>query len=131
MTAVFDLADGHPARKLATDADIDVDGDLILRRVQVGDGRTRAFVNDQPVSVQILRAIGQQLVEIHGQHDDRALADTDEHRGLLDAFGGLRPLAAETAELHRPGARRRAIWRPRRPASRRRAPTRITCACRR
>ncbi len=101
VTAVFDLADGHPARKLATDADIDVDGDLILRRVQVGDGRTRAFVNDQPVSVQILRAIGQQLVEIHGQHDDRALADTDEHRGLLDAFGALRPLAAETAELHR------------------------------
>ncbi len=101
VTAVFDLADGHPARKLATDADIDVDGDLILRRVQVGDGRTRAFVNDQPVSVQILRAIGQQLVEIHGQHDDRALADMDEHRGLLDAFGGLRPLAAETAERHR------------------------------
>ncbi len=101
VTAVFDLAEGHPARKLATDADIDVDGDLILRRVQVGDGRTRAFVNDQPVSVQILRAIGQQLVEIHGQHDDRALADMDEHRGLLDAFGGLRPLAIETAELHR------------------------------
>jgi len=100
VTAVFELAEEHPARRIAADADIEVEGDLILRRVQVSDGRTRAFVNDQPVSVQILRAIGHQLVEIHGQHDDRALADTDEHRGLLDAFGALRPLAAEVAGLH-------------------------------
>jgi DNA repair protein RecN (Recombination protein N) len=100
VTAVFDLGSGHPARGVAAEADIDIDGDLILRRVQVADGRTRAFINDQPVSVQTLRAIGHHLVEIHGQHDDRALADTDEHRGLLDAFGGLRPLAAEVAQIH-------------------------------
>jgi len=89
VTAVFDCPLDHPARRIAADADIDVDGDLILRRVQVADGRTRAFVNDQPVSVQVLKAIGATLVEIHGQHDDRALVDPVTHRAILDAFGGL------------------------------------------
>ncbi|HEV2563837.1 MAG TPA: DNA repair protein RecN [Microvirga sp.] len=89
VTAVFDCPLDHPARRIAADADIDVDGDLILRRVQVADGRTRAFVNDQPVSVQVLKAIGATLVEIHGQHDDRALVDPATHRAILDAFGGL------------------------------------------
>ena len=89
VTAVFDCPMDHPARRIAREADIDVDGDLILRRVQVADGRTRAFVNDQPVSVQVLKAIGSNLVEIHGQHDDRALVDPVSHRAILDAFGSL------------------------------------------
>ena len=62
---------------------------MILRRVQLADGKTRAFVNDQPVSVQTLKSLGTALVEIHGQHDDRALVDAATHRRLLDAFGGL------------------------------------------
>jgi DNA repair protein RecN (Recombination protein N) len=89
VTAVFDCPSGHPARRIAHEADIDTEGDLILRRVQIADGRTRAFVNDQPVSVQVLRSIGAALVEIHGQHDDRALVDPATHRTILDAFGGL------------------------------------------
>ena len=59
-----------------------------MRRVQTSDGRTRAFVNDQPVSAQALRAIGASLVEIHCQHDDRALVDPSAHRALVDAHGG-------------------------------------------
>jgi DNA repair protein RecN (Recombination protein N) len=98
ITAVFDVGIGHPARALATAQDIDADGDLILRRVQFADGRTRAFINDQPVSVQTLRAIGTVLVEIHGQHDDRALMDPATHRTILDAFGGLEPTAREVAQ---------------------------------
>ncbi len=89
VTAVFDVAPDHPARTIAAASDIDTEGDLILRRIQVADGRTRAFVNDQPVGVQVLRAIGAALVEIHGQHDDRALSDSTTHRAILDAFGGL------------------------------------------
>jgi DNA repair protein RecN (Recombination protein N) len=100
VTAVFDLGMAHPARALAEGAGLDTEGDLILRRVQMADGRTRAFINDQPVSVQILKSIGQHLVEIHGQHDDRALTDTSEHRDLLDAFGGLRPAASDVGALH-------------------------------
>ena len=89
VTAIFDLGVDHPARITARAADIDVDGDLILRRVQMSDGRTRAFVNDQPVSVQVLKLIGAALVEIHGQHDDRALTDPTTHRALLDASAAL------------------------------------------
>ncbi|WP_262296585.1 DNA repair protein RecN [Microvirga sesbaniae] len=101
VTAVFDCPLDHPARRIAADADIDVDGDLILRRVQVADGRTRAFVNDQPVSVQVLKAIGATLVEIHGQHDDRALVDPATHRAILDAFGGLAGDVQAVAEASR------------------------------
>jgi len=89
VTAVFDLPAKHAARESAKAQDIDIEGDLILRRVQMADGRTRAFINDQPVSVQTLRSIAAPLVEIHGQHDDRALVDPAMHRALLDAFGGL------------------------------------------
>jgi DNA repair protein RecN (Recombination protein N) len=101
VTAVFDCPLDHPARRIAADADIDIDGDLILRRVQVADGRTRAFVNDQPVSVQVLKAIGATLVEIHGQHDDRALVDPVSHRAILDAFGGLSAEVQAVAEAAR------------------------------
>ncbi|MDQ0395251.1 DNA repair protein RecN [Labrys monachus] len=104
VTAVFDIPADHPARAVLRSNDISDDGDLILRRVQMADGRTRAFVNDQPVSVQVLRAAGAALVEIHGQHDDRALTDPASHRALLDAFGGLEKLAADVAGRH-------AAWR--------------------
>ena len=75
--------------------------DLVLRRVQYADGRTRAFVNDEPVSVRLLRDIGQALVEIHGQHDERALLDPSAHLTVIDAFGGHGPLAGEVASAWR------------------------------
>jgi len=104
VIAAFDVARRHPARALLEANDIPSDDDLILRRVQLADGRTRAFINDQPVSVQVLRSIGAALVEIHGQHDDRALVDTAMHRRLLDAFGGIE---AEAQEVERLWAERR------------------------
>jgi DNA repair protein RecN (Recombination protein N) len=97
VTAAFELPAGHPARVIAQNAALDVDGDLILRRIQMADGRTRAFLNDQQISVQTMRSLGQQLVEIHGQHDDRALTDISEHRSLLDAFGLLTKEAGTVA----------------------------------
>ncbi len=100
VIAVFDIASDHPARVLLREADVDSDGEaIILRRVQTGDGRTRGFVNDAPVSVHILRALGALLVEIHGQHDDRALVDPASHRALLDAFGGLQAHARLVRKL--------------------------------
>jgi DNA repair protein RecN (Recombination protein N) len=95
VTACFDVPAGHPARALLAANDIPEEDELILRRVQLADGRTRAFVNDQPVGVQVLKSLGAALVEIHGQHDDRALVDAATHRRLLDAYGGLDGLAAE------------------------------------
>ena len=101
VTAVFDLPAAHPARIAARAQEIEVDGDLILRRVQMADGRTRAFVNDQAVSAQALRAIGRSIVEIHGQHDERALTDAATHRLLLDAYGGLTSRADAVRAAHR------------------------------
>ncbi len=98
VIAAFDVAGDHPARAIVREAGLDDDGDLILRRVQMGDGRTRAFVNDQPASVQVLRAVGAALVEIHGQHDDRALVDPATHRAILDAYGGLQRESRAVAE---------------------------------
>jgi len=106
VTAMFELPQRHPARALLDDAGASPDDTVILRRVQFADGRTRAFVNDQPVSVQALQNLGGALVEIHGQHDARALVDAATHRRLLDAFGGLEEQAAGIERLW--GARREA-----------------------
>jgi DNA repair protein RecN (Recombination protein N) len=115
VMATFDPPGEHPVRRLLADNGIDADGPLILRRTQTRDGKTRAFVNDQPCSVALMREVGAALVEIHGQHDDRALVSAEEHRRLLDAFGGLEPDAADVAarfrdlkQLEREAARLRA-----------------------
>src|SRR3974377_1305885 len=106
-TAVFELARNHPANALLSEHGIPAEDELILRRVQFGDARTRRYINHDPVSVQVLKALGQSLVEIHGQHDDRALVDVATHRRLLDAFGGLEADAARVETL----------WHARREAS--------------
>ncbi len=106
VTAVFEVAEPHPAIALLKDNGLDASGDMILRRVQFADGRTRAFINDQPVGVQTLKAVGSALVEIHGQHDERALVDAASHRALLDAYAGL---GADVASLE-------GLWEARRMA---------------
>ncbi|HSP48640.1 MAG TPA: DNA repair protein RecN [Pseudolabrys sp.] len=99
VTAVFEVERAHPARVFLAANDIPAEDELILRRVQFADGRTRAFINDQPVSVQVMKELGTALVEIHGQHDERALVDAATHRRLLDAFGALEADAAKVADL--------------------------------
>jgi DNA repair protein RecN (Recombination protein N) len=100
VTASFDLAPNHPVFELLGANGLEARNGLILRRVQGADGRSRAFVNDIGVSVQLLRQVGQALVEIHGQHDDRALIDPSGHRDLVDAFGGLTNDAGRVAEAY-------------------------------
>jgi DNA repair protein RecN (Recombination protein N) len=99
VTAVFDVPRGHPASSILADNGLEDNGEMILRRVQMADGRTRAFLNDQAISVQTLKAVGSALVEIHGQHDERALVDTATHRRLLDAFAGLEKDVAALEKL--------------------------------
>jgi DNA repair protein RecN (Recombination protein N) len=99
VTAAFEISHDHPARRLLAENDLGGEDELIVRRVQFADGRTRAFVNDQPVSVQVLRALGGALVEIHGQHDERAFVDAATHRTLLDAYAGIESNAVEVARL--------------------------------
>ena len=89
-TASFELSNDHPAWAVLTDREIefDVSEDLTLRRTVNSDGRSRAFVNDQPVSVKLLSQLGSILLEVHGQHDGRGLLDASTHISLLVQFGG-------------------------------------------
>ena len=89
VAAVFELPPDHPAHALLAEQGIEDEGALTLRRILAPDGKSRAFVNDQPVSVGLLRQLGDLLVEVQGQFESRGLLDAATHRGLLDAFGGL------------------------------------------
>lgn len=98
VAAVFDVPVSHRIWSLLDSHGLGTGPDLILRRVQGADGRSRAFINDQPVSVGTLREVGDQLLEIHGQHDDRGLLNPSAHRELLDMAGGLGPLVEKTKD---------------------------------
>jgi len=97
-TAVFAPPADHPLWADLAEAGISAQPgeDLILRRQQGVDGRSRAFINDQPVSIAALRALGERLIEVHGQHETVGLLDAKTHRALLDDWGGLDPRLAET-----------------------------------
>ncbi len=88
VSAWFDLGPSHPARAVLQEAGIPIEDELILRRVNNRDGRKTAWINDRRVSGEVLRAVSEHLVELHGQHDDRGLLDPKGHRDLLDTFGG-------------------------------------------
>ncbi|WP_292030892.1 DNA repair protein RecN [Brevundimonas sp. UBA2416] len=92
-TAVFTAPDDPALIALISERGFDVapGEELILRRTLAADGRSRAFVNDQPAGVTALREIGQALVEVHGQHETVGLLDWKTHRALLDNYGGLQP----------------------------------------
>ncbi|HEY7763465.1 MAG TPA: DNA repair protein RecN [Aestuariivirgaceae bacterium] len=94
VTASFSLPRDHRVLELLAEQGVDVEGELVIRRIQSADGKSRAIINEQPVSVTMLRQVGALLAEIHGQHDDRALVDVARHRDLLDAYGVLESKAA-------------------------------------
>lgn len=96
VTAVFDLPVGHAARAVLEEAGIAAEDELILRRTAHADGRRSGFANDRRVSAEVLRALSDTLVELHGQQDDRGLLNPRGHRALLDSYSGqdLAPLRA-------------------------------------
>lgn len=89
VTAAFDITLEHPANGVLKNSDFDPAEELILRRTVGSDGRSKAFINDKPVSAGLLRQVGDQLVEIHGQFDTHGLLDPSTHRGLLDEYAGI------------------------------------------
>jgi len=89
VIAEFALSHDHPARAVLNEAGITCEDTLILRRINTRDGRKTAWVNDRRCSGEVLRALSETLIELHGQHDDRGLLNPRHHRDLLDAFGGL------------------------------------------
>jgi DNA repair protein RecN (Recombination protein N) len=105
VVAVFDLPAGHPAHAVLEEAGLPSGPELILRRINTRDGRKTSWVNDRRCSGEVLRALSDRLVELHGQHDDRGLLDPRGHRALLDAFANLAPLIETTRETWRARAR--------------------------
>ncbi|MEJ6479771.1 MAG: DNA repair protein RecN [Octadecabacter sp.] len=101
VTAVFELPHPHAARDVLAEAGIAAEDELILRRINTTDGRKTAWVNDRRVSGEVLRALSDTLVELHGQNDDRGLLNPRGHRQLLDVFAGTAILMEQT----------RASWR--------------------
>src|SRR6201996_9026980 len=89
VTAEFDLPADHPARAILLDSDMTPSAPLVLRRAVGADGRSRAYVDDQPVSVGLLRRLGDSLVEIHGQFANIGLLDPATHLDVLDRFGRI------------------------------------------
>ncbi len=87
VTASFDVPDGAAALLSDNDIAMEPGEPLLIRRSVRADGGSKAFINDQPCSAALLREVGAQLVEIHGQHDDRGLLNARGHRALLDTFG--------------------------------------------
>lgn len=101
ITATFDLPRSHAVFARLAENDIEILGDgepLILRRTLTGDGRSRAFVNDQTISAGALRNIGETLIEIEGQFASHGLLDPANHRDALDAFGQLNDIAVRTRD---------------------------------
>lgn len=102
VAAIFEVAADHPVWTFLEDNGLATDDDqIILRRVLGADGRGRGFVNDQPVSIGMLRNVGEMMLEIHGQHDGRGFLTASTHRSLLDEFGGVEKKADSVARCWR------------------------------
>jgi DNA repair protein RecN (Recombination protein N) len=97
VTASFLPPARHPVAPLLAEHGLEVEDEVVCRRVLTRDGRSRAFINDQPVGVALLRRAGALLVEVQGQHEQIGLADPANHAGLLDAFGVPQTLCGATA----------------------------------
>ena len=104
VAALFDIGQAQAVRELLSEHDLDRNGELLLRRVVGADGRTRAFVNDTPTGIALLRRIGNLLVEIEGQTDQGGLLDQAGHLAMLDEFAGHGPERESLAAAH-------AAWR--------------------
>jgi DNA repair protein RecN (Recombination protein N) len=101
VQAVFDLAPDHPAHSVLQEAGIEADEEVILRRSVTADGRKTAWVNDRRVTAEVLRALSDHLLELHGQHDDTGLLNPRGHRVLLDEFAGTAPLLSDVRSAWR------------------------------
>ena len=109
VTACFSLPDHRALFEMLDLHGLTADDEIVLRRVVMRDGRSRAFVNDHPVGVGLLRRVGALLVEVQGQHEQMSLADAASHAGLLDAFGvtpALRIAVSEAWQVWRDALRR-------------------------
>jgi DNA repair protein RecN (Recombination protein N) len=99
ITASFDIAKIKQAKHWLTERELSQDDDCLLRRVISKDGRSRAFINGQPATLQDLRALGELLVDIYSQNAHQSLLDKQQQRLLLDAYAGCSTQADEVRQI--------------------------------
>jgi len=98
VTANFS-SDSPIVQGLLAEQAIEYDGEIFLRRVVYDDGKSKSFINDTPVSINFLSQVAENLIEIHGQHDQRGLFDTKTHRLVIDRYGNLEAELEEVSKL--------------------------------
>lgn len=87
ITARFDMADAPGVSTWLAKHELDADGECIIRRLIAREGRSRCWINGRPIPARDLKTLGEQLVDIHGQHAHQSLLRTATQRDLLDAYG--------------------------------------------
>ncbi|MFK7839301.1 MAG: DNA repair protein RecN [Bdellovibrionales bacterium] len=96
VTAIFEVTSNHITKEILEDHDLEFEQTLMLRRTVTRDGKSRAFINDQPISAGLLKTIGHLLLEVHGQFDTQGLLDPKTHRQILDEYAQINtPLATQ------------------------------------
>ena len=98
VVAMFDISRLPEVQNWLRENDLESDDLLLLRRVLDNGGRSRAYVNGAPATLNQLKALGEQLLDVHGQHAHQSLLRADAQRQLLDAHGGLLPASQEVSE---------------------------------
>lgn len=105
ISAVFDLSTLPAAENWLKARDLEADQQCILRRVITAEGRSRGYINGQPCSLQHLKEIGEQLIDIHSQHEHQSLLKKDNHRDILDTFAGNETLSKDVAQQYKAWAK--------------------------
>ena len=101
VTAVFSLPKaGHPLLALAKEYDLDLEDEIIIKRTLDTNGKGKIFINDQQVSLKVLKELGRFLVEVHGQFDNHGLLNPTLHRGILDGYGQYKAEQNTVAEKY-------------------------------
>ncbi|MBQ7284828.1 MAG: DNA repair protein RecN [Alphaproteobacteria bacterium] len=101
VTAIFDPEPNNvELQELLSENELEVDGEIIIKRTLDQNGKGKIFFNDQPISAKLLKEIGKYLVEIHGQFDNQGLLNPVNHQDVLDAFGGHGALLSDVSNAY-------------------------------
>lgn len=100
VTGVFEVSADNKIYKLANDYDLEIDGDIIIKRIITADGKNKIWFNDQLISLKLLKELSSNLIEIHGQHDNQGLLNPATHCEILDDYGDYADVIAQTKQSY-------------------------------
>lgn len=100
VTGVFEVSADNKIYKLASDYNLEIDGDIIVKRIITADGKNKIWFNDQIISLKLLRELSSNLIEIHGQHDNQGLLNPATHCEILDDYGDYADMIAQTKQSY-------------------------------